>query len=116
MEVKYTQNFLNKLEDIFAESDYILRYEKGNFNSGYCLLKETKIAIINKYFPLEGKVNSLIEILKQITLDDAKMSDKNKKLYQDITAPLIAPSTPPASPDEDATQEEQQPEEEQPAS
>ncbi|MDB5258773.1 MAG: hypothetical protein JWM14_3468 [Chitinophagaceae bacterium] len=95
MEVKYTQNFLNKLEDVFAESDYILRYEKGNFNSGYCLLKETKIAIINKYFPLEGKVNSLIEILKQITLDDAKMSDKNKKLYQDITAPLIAPPLPP---------------------
>jgi hypothetical protein len=94
MEIKYTQNFLNKLEDIFAESDYILRYEKGNFNSGYCLLKETKIAIINKYFPLEGKVNSLIEILKQIVLDDSKMSDKNKKFYQDITAPLVAPSAP----------------------
>ncbi|MDF2456714.1 MAG: hypothetical protein K0R51_2707 [Cytophagaceae bacterium] len=112
MEVKYTQNFLNKLEDIFAESDYILRYEKGNFNSGYCLLKETKIAIINKYFPLEGKVNSLIEILKQITLDDAKMSDKNKKFYQEITAPLVAPSTPPTLPEE----EQQQPEEEQPTS
>ena len=108
MEVKYTQNFLNKLEDIFAESDYILRYEKGNFNSGYCLLKETKIAIINKYFPLEGKVNSLIEILKQITLDDAKMSEKNKKFYQEITAPLVAPSTPPpASPEEETPQEEQ---------
>jgi hypothetical protein len=101
MEIKYTQNFLNKLEDVFAESDYILRYEKGNFNSGYCLLKETKIAIINKYFPLEGKVNSLIEILKQITLDDAKMSDKNKKFYQDITAPLIAPSTPPTVAEEE---------------
>lgn len=95
MEVKYTQNFLNKLEDVFAESDYILRYEKGNFHSGYCLLKETKIAIINKYFPLEGKVNSLIEILKQITLDDVKMSDKNKKFYQDITAPLVVAPLPP---------------------
>jgi hypothetical protein len=88
MEVKYTQNFLNKLEDIFAESDYILRYEKGNFNSGYCLLKETKIAIINKYFPLEGKINSLIEILRQIELSEAKMSEKNVKLYHEITAPV----------------------------
>ena len=101
MEIKYTQNFLNKLEDVFAESDYILRYEKGNFNSGYCLLKETKIAIINKYFPLEGKVNSLIEILKQITLNDAKMSDKNKKFYQDITAPLVV--APPLPPEEETT-------------
>ncbi len=88
MEVKYTQNFLNKLEDIFAESDYILRYEKGNFNSGYCLLKETKIAIINKYFPLEGKINSLIEILRQIELNESKMSEKNIKLYHDIIAPV----------------------------
>lgn len=87
MEVKYTQNFLNKLEDIFAESDYILRYEKGNFNSGYCLLKETKIAIINKYFPLEGKINSLIEIIRQIELSEVKMSEKNVKLYHDIIAP-----------------------------
>ncbi len=88
MEVKYTQNFLNKLEDIFAESDYILRYEKGNFNSGYCLLKETKVAIINKYFPIEGKVNSLIEILRQIELNEVKMSEKNVKLYHEITAPI----------------------------
>jgi hypothetical protein len=88
MDVKYTQNFLNKLEDIFAESDYILRYEKGNFNSGYCLLKETKIAIINKYFPLEGKINSLIEILRQIELNESKMSEKNIKLYHDLIAPV----------------------------
>lgn len=88
MEVKYTQNFLNKLEDIFAESDYILRYEKGNFNSGYCLLKETKIAIINKYFPLEGKINSLIEILRQVELNEVKMSEKNVKLYHEIITPV----------------------------
>jgi hypothetical protein len=90
MEIKYTQNFLNKLEDVFAESDYVLRYEKGNFNSGYCLLKDTKIAIINKYFPLEGKVNSLIEILKQIALSEEKMSDKNKKLYHEIIAHQVS--------------------------
>ena len=66
MEVKYTTQFLSKLEDIFSESDYMLRYEKGNFQSGYCLLRETHVAIVNKYYPLEGKVNSLIEILKQI--------------------------------------------------
>jgi hypothetical protein len=84
MEVKYTTQFLSKLEDIFSESDYMLRYEKGNFNSGYCLLKETHVAIVNKYYPLEGKVNSLIEILKQIELNTDKMTDKNKKLYQEI--------------------------------
>ncbi|WP_299255164.1 hypothetical protein [uncultured Cytophaga sp.] len=84
MEVKYTTQFLSKLEDIFSESDYMLRYEKGNFQSGYCLLRETHVAIVNKYYPLEGKVNSLIEILKQIELNTDKMTDKNKKMYLDI--------------------------------
>ena len=42
MLVKYTKHFQNKLEDLFAESDYILRYEKGNFKSGYCVIKEKK--------------------------------------------------------------------------
>lgn len=85
MQIKYTTHFLNKLEDIFAESDYVLRYEKGNFHAGYCILKETKIAIVNKYFPLEGKVNCLVDILRSIQIDSGRLSEKNKKFYQEIT-------------------------------
>lgn len=84
MKIKYSKQFLNKLEDIFSESDYVLRYEKGNFQSGYCILKETKIAIVNKYFSLDGKINSLIEILKSIDIDVERLSDKNKQLHRDI--------------------------------
>lgn len=84
MKIKYSKQFLNKLEDIFSESDYALRYEKGNFQSGYCILKETKIAIVNKYFSLDGKINSLIEILKSIDIDVDQLSDKNKQLHRDI--------------------------------
>ncbi len=84
MEIKYSKHFLNKLEDIFSESDYILRYEKGNFQSGYCILKETKIAIVNKYFSIDGKINSLLEILKSININTGKLSDKNKKFYKEL--------------------------------
>lgn len=61
MEIKYTKHFLNRLEDIFSETDYMLRYEKGNFQSGYCILKDTRIAIVNKYYSLDGKINSLLK-------------------------------------------------------
>jgi hypothetical protein len=64
--IKYTHQFLTKLEDLIAESDYILRYEKGNFKSGHCLLKEQKIMIINKFFTVEGKINALLDILKNL--------------------------------------------------
>lgn len=82
--IKYTQHFLNKLEDLFAETDFVLRYEKGNFKSGYCLLKDTRIAIINKFFPLEGKINSLIDIIKEIEVQPEQLSDKNQKLYNQL--------------------------------
>lgn len=85
MTIKYTNHFLHKLEDIMSETDYILRYEKGNFQSGYCILNESKVAVINKFFALEGKVNSLIEILRAIKVDTTKFSDQNKKLYAEIT-------------------------------
>lgn len=85
MNVKYTTQFLSKLEDLFAESDYHLRYEKGNFHSGYCLLNDTKIAIVNKYFPLEGKINCLVEILRAIEPERSKFSEKNLKLFLEIT-------------------------------
>lgn len=85
MQIKYTNHFLNTLEELFAESDYILRYEKGNFKSGFCVLKDTKIAIVNKYFTLEGKINSLVEIIRTIALDVSKFSVKSKKVYLEIT-------------------------------
>lgn len=84
MQVKYSKHFLNRLEDLFSETDYVLRYEKGNFQSGYCILKDTKIAIVNKYFSLDGKINSLLEILKTIDIETGNLSEKNKKLYHEI--------------------------------
>ena len=85
MTIKYTNHFLNKLEDIMSETDYILRYEKGNFQSGYCILNDSRVAVVNKFFALEGKVNSLIEIIRSIHIDTSKLSENNRKLYAEIT-------------------------------
>ncbi|MFM7428877.1 MAG: hypothetical protein KA713_11635 [Chryseotalea sp. WA131a] len=83
--IKYTNQFLTKLEDLIAESDYVLRYEKGNFKSGYCLLKEQKIMIINKFFTTEGKINAVLDILKNVELDGSKFTEKSQKLYEELT-------------------------------
>lgn len=82
--IKYTNQFLLKLEDMLTESDYALRYEKGNFKSGYCLLRDQKIMIVNKFFTTEGKINVLLEILKNVALDTSKFSEKNLKLYEEL--------------------------------
>ena len=83
--IKYTNQFLAKLEDLIAESDYILRYEKGNFKAGYCLLRDQKIMIINKFFTMEGKINALLEIIRIVPLDTSKFSEKNLRLYEELS-------------------------------
>ncbi|MBY0424301.1 MAG: hypothetical protein K2Q22_01585 [Cytophagales bacterium] len=85
--LKYNKHYLNKLEDIFAETEYMLRYEKGSFKAGYCVLKDKKIAIVNKYYSIEGKINCLIEILKQIIDEPSILSDKNRIFFIEITKP-----------------------------
>ena len=84
MSIKYSKHYLIKLEDLMSETEFILRYEKGNFKSGYCLLRDTSIAIFNKYYSLEGKINCLIDIIKSIDIDPGNLSDKNQKLLGDL--------------------------------
>lgn len=64
--IKYTQQFLQKLEDILGENEYQIRNERGNFKSGYCILQDKRIIVINKFAPVESRINTLIEILKEL--------------------------------------------------
>ena len=89
MEIKYTRHFLNKLEDVYSESDFHLRYEKGSFKSGYCVLQDKKVVVVNKYFSLEGKVNCLIDIMKNVEFDLSEMSEKNRNLYLELYNPQL---------------------------
>jgi hypothetical protein len=84
--VKYTTQFLVKLEEIISESDYILRYEKGNFKSGYCVLKDQKIIIINKFYTMEGKINALLDIFKNVKFDTSRFTEKSMKLYEELSS------------------------------
>ncbi len=90
MPVKYSKQYLHKLEDLMAETDFILRYEKGSFKSGYCLLNSKKVAIVNKYFAHEGKINCLIDIIKSIHIDTNKLSPKNQSLFFELSQTDIA--------------------------
>lgn len=79
---KYTKHFLKKTEDLFAEVKYVIRYERGSFKSGYCIVEDRKIAVINKFFDTEARINTLIEILKVIEVDIEKLTDGTASHYK----------------------------------
>lgn len=82
--MRYSKNTLEKLEQLFKEQLYTVRYEKGNFNSGYCLVEQKKMAVVNKFYDVEGRINILMDILFSISIDEALFSDKTLQVYKQI--------------------------------
>ena len=87
---KYTRHSLKKLETLMGELEYTVRYEKGNFNSGYCIVEHKKIAIINKFFDVEGRINCLLDILQQVDLENETLSEASTKLLKQINRKTVA--------------------------
>lgn len=76
--VKYTPATLKKLEDRLKEFAYEVRYEKGNFRSGYCVLEAKKVVMVNKFSTLESRIQSLIEITQQLA-STGRINDPGNK-------------------------------------
>lgn len=84
MNFKVTPNNLVRLEKIFGDIKYELRFEKGTFNSGYCVLEHKKVVVVNKFLNLEGRINSLLDILSTMQIDDTLLTPDSLKLYKQI--------------------------------
>jgi hypothetical protein len=82
--MKYTKTTLKKLENLFEEISYVIRYEKGNFQAGYCMVENKNIAVINKFYDTEGRINCLVDILQTLEIEESLLSDKSKKIYKAI--------------------------------
>ena len=85
---KYTRHSLKKIEQILEEIGYSIRYERGNFNSGYCIVENKKIAVVNKFFDTEARINCLLEILSTVEVDTEQLSEKSIEFYKKISKSL----------------------------
>ena len=82
--MKFTQNTLDKVEKIAQESGYVMRYERGSFQSGYCILQEKKVVVLNKFLPTEGRINTLIDLLPQLNINYDALTLDSQKLYTEL--------------------------------
>ena len=84
--MKYTQHTLDKLEELLTAIGYVVRYERGTFQSGYCILEQRKVVVLNKFLQLEGRINTLVEIIPRLVTDPAGLSDEARKIFEQIHA------------------------------
>jgi hypothetical protein len=86
--MKYTQATLDKLEAIVESSGYVLRYERGTFQSGYCILEEKKVVVLNKFHQVEGRINIMIDLIPQLDIKAEQLREELLKLYKEILSNL----------------------------
>lgn len=82
--MKLTQTTLNKLEDILGESEFVVRYERGNFQSGWCLLESKRIVVLNKFLNLEARINTLLELIPRLDIQFDKLTHDSQKLFEEV--------------------------------
>ena len=82
--MKYTQNTLDKIEKVIEEVGYIIRYERGTFQSGFCILEDKKVVVLNKFLNPEGRINTLVDLIPAVKVNYDMLTRDSQKMYDDI--------------------------------
>lgn len=82
--MKYTQTTLNKLEALIEEAGYIIRYERGSFQSGFCILEDRKVVVLNKFLQMEGRINTLVDLIPQLNVVADNLGVESRKWFGDV--------------------------------
>lgn len=84
MNLSITTHTLDKLELLLKALDYRVRYEKGNFKTGACVLENSRVVVVNKFSNLESKIQGLADLLATLEVQDQLLDDKQKQLLNQL--------------------------------
>lgn len=88
--MKISQGTLDKIEEIFKVQQFKVRYEKGNFKPGSCLILEAKVVVVNKFATMDVKIAALAEILQEIEIDETLFNESQSKFFQSIKSQKVS--------------------------
>lgn len=79
-----TNHTLEKLEILLKTTGYKIRYEKGNFKTGACLLQRSRVIMVNKFSGLESKILSIGELARDLDIDYSLLDDRQIAFLQQL--------------------------------
>ncbi len=77
---------LKDLEDIALKLEIKVRYEKGNFDGGYCILRDQKTLVVNKKLFDNRKSSILARGLSEFGFQDIEMKPMVRQFIEDEIA------------------------------
>jgi hypothetical protein len=90
MAIRFNAATLEKIEKIVEESGYMIRFERGTFQSGYCILESKKVVVLNKFLQLEGRINTLMDLIPSLNIVPENLSPESRKMYEEVIGKLAA--------------------------
>jgi hypothetical protein len=82
--LKYNAGTLQKIEALLKDLQHVVRYEKGNFQSGYCLVKHKKVVIVNKFYTTEARIYAFLDLLKELEVDTSGLDEAQQSFYAEL--------------------------------
>jgi len=81
---KEFEEVIQDLKSLAAQLGAEVRFEKGDFKGGYCILKDSKVIVINKMTNLQKKVMILSRALKELGVDQIYLSPKIREIIDEM--------------------------------
>ena len=81
---KEFEEIIQDLRSVASQLGATVRFEKGDFKGGYCLLKESKVIVINKNANLQRKAMILSVALKELGVDEIYLNPKIRELIEEM--------------------------------
>jgi len=88
MKKRKPEAILEELEKFVRRLGITLRYERGDFEGGYCVLKEQGMIVINKLANTQKRISLLAQSIMEIGVDEKLMDENIKSIIEDEIAKL----------------------------
>ena len=85
-----TNHTLEKLELLLKSAGYRVRYERGNFKTGACLLQHNRMVVVNKFSNLESRILAIAELVRELEIDTNLLDDKQTAFLHQLKQTKLA--------------------------
>ena len=81
---KEFEEIIQDLKNLALQMGAEVRFEKGDFKGGYCILKDSKVIVVNKMANLQRKVMILSMALKELGIDKIYLTPKLREIIDEM--------------------------------
>ena len=81
---KEFEDFIEELKELAQQLGATIRFEKGDFKGGYCLIKDKKVVVINKFNNSQRKATILATALKELGIEHIYLSPRIREIINTL--------------------------------